>query len=121
MYVLTLKNRLNEFRAVQRLRELGLLDEGLLPLVEVVKKDVAFDKLVNPSTGEYVKVNKPYKSGKRKGQPRMCTVDDLETERDVTLDNISDAFAGKKGVGRLLPLLYAQIQRRRPLKMQACS
>ena len=57
MYVLTLKNRLNEFRAVQRLRELGLLDEGLLPLVEVVKKDVAFDKLVDPSTGEYVKVN----------------------------------------------------------------
>lgn len=96
MYVLTLKNRLNEFRTVQRLRELGLLDEGLLPLVEVVKKDVAFDKLVDPSTGEYVKVNKPYKSGKRKGQPRMCTVDDLETERDVTLDNISDAFAGKK-------------------------
>ena len=92
MYMLTIKNRKNEIRAVKMLRENGLLDEGLLPLVEVIVRKTKCDKAIDKETGKLARINKPYKTGSRKGEDRWVTYDDPSTERDVTLEEISDLF-----------------------------
>lgn len=116
--MLTLKNRDNEFKAVRVLRENHLFAEGLIPMIEVIREDFHFDKLIDPVTGDYVKTAKPYKSGKRKGQMRMCKVDDPSTKREVTLSNIEAAFPGMRV---LVDFFRCDIQKYKEADLAKCK
>lgn len=91
MYMLTIKNRPYEFKAVSILMKHGLMTDDMLTLVEVIQEEIECDKMVDPITGQLIKVNKPTQRGK----DRWCSVNDHATDRDVTLRNISDRF-GKR-------------------------
>lgn len=91
MRILAIKNRQNELKAMEKLLARGAFPKGLVPLVEIMKADLEYDKMRDPATGEYVTEPKRIKGGrviKRK-------VDDPTSERDVTLDRISNLFAGR--------------------------
>lgn len=118
MYMLTLKNRDSEFRAVRVLRENHLLAEGLVPMVEVIRDDFHYDKLIDPTTGDYVIIEKPNKSGKCKGKMRMCKVDDLATKREVTLSKISAAFPGMRV---LVDFFRCDIQKYKDADLAKCD
>lgn len=91
MRVLAIKNRKNELQAMEKLIARQALPHGLVPLVEIMKLDIEYDKKRNPVTGEYVTEPKTIKGGK----VINCKVDDPETERDITLSNISNLFTGR--------------------------
>lgn len=90
MRILAIKNRQNELKAMEKLLARGAFPKGLVPLVEIMKADLEYDKMRDPTTGEYVTEPKRIKGGKVINRK----VDDPATERDVTLDNISSLFAG---------------------------
>lgn len=91
MRVLAIKNRRNELQAMEKLIVRHALPVGLVPLVEIMKLDLEYDKKRDPVTGEYVTKPKPIKGGKIIN----CKVDDPESERDVTLSKISNLFTGR--------------------------
>lgn len=91
MYILTIKNRPYEFKAISILIESGLMTNDMFALVEVIQEDIECDKKVDPITGQLIKVNKPT----RQGKDRWCSVDDHSTDRDVALRNISDRFGNR--------------------------
>lgn len=95
MYMLAIKNRGGEYRAVEALKDAGCMENGVMTLVEVIREETTCDYLVDPYTGEYIKENRPVKSGKNKGADRWCKVKDPSSERDVTLENIEKRFAGR--------------------------
>ena len=91
MRMLAIKNRKNELQAIEKLIAMQALPLELVPLVEIMKLDLEYDKKRDPITGEYVTEPKPIKGGKVINRK----VDDPETERDVTLSNISSLFTGR--------------------------
>lgn len=91
MRVLAIKNRKNELQAMEKLIARQALPLGLVPLVEVMKSYLEYDKKRDPVTGEYITEPKSIKGGK----VINCKVDDPKSERDVTLGNISRLFAGR--------------------------
>lgn len=91
MRVLAIKNRKNELRAMEKLLARDMFPNGLVPLVEIMRADLEYDKLRDSVTGEYVTEPKPIKGGK----VIRCKVDDPASERDVTLHNISTLFDGR--------------------------
>lgn len=91
MRILAIKNRKNELQAMEKLLARDAFPQGLIPLVEVMKADLEYDKMTDPVTGEYVTEPKMIKGGKVINRK----IDDPATERDVTLDKIARLFAGR--------------------------
>lgn len=94
MYIPVIKNHAAELRAIRKLRDAGCINQDLIPLVEIVRKDVEMDQLVDSGTGEPVMEEVPYKSGKKVGQLHKVAIKDPKTKRDVTLRNISGLLPG---------------------------
>lgn len=90
MRILAIKNRQNELKAMEKLLARGAFPKGLVPLVEIMKADLEYDKMRDQATGEYVTEPKEIKGGKVINRK----VDDPASERDVTLARISNLFAG---------------------------
>lgn len=91
MYVIAMKNRLNEMSAMKELQSAGLLRSDMLPLVEVIREEYEFDKLCDPDTGEYVTEKRRCKDGR----VRNYKIDDPNSKRDVTLDTICGLFPNR--------------------------
>ncbi|HIW75925.1 hypothetical protein [Gordonibacter sp.] len=92
MYMLTIKNRASEYKAVKELEKAGCLQNGLMPLVEIIQENFAYDNLIDPETGEFVKEDRPIKSGENKGKTRSFKIKDPSTKRNVTLEKIEEHF-----------------------------
>ena len=89
--VLMLKNRKNELRAMSKILEENLFPDSLIPLIEIIREEKEYDKKIDPATGEFVTERRKL----RNGAARKYKVDDLSTERDVTLQNISELFKNR--------------------------
>lgn len=92
MYVIAMKNRLNEISAMKELQSEGLLRSDMLPLVEVIHEEYEFDKLRNPTTGEYITEKRRCKDGR----VRNYKIDDPDSRRDITLDTICGLFPNRR-------------------------
>lgn len=92
MYVIAMKNRVNEMSALKELQSAGLLRSDMLPLVEVIHEEYAFDKLRNPTTGEYITEKRRCRDGK----VRKYKINDPNSRRDVTLDTICALFPNRR-------------------------
>lgn len=91
MYVIAMKNRPYEIAAMKQLQEHGYLRTDMVPLVEIIKETRKCDDLVDPNTGELVKRKQLCSDG----IVRSYRIPDRRTERDVTLQMVSDLFPGR--------------------------
>lgn len=91
MRFLAIKNKKNELKALKIAFENGYAPDNLAFLVEVIHGNYKYDKLIDPETGEPVRIPKKCTDGKT----RYYKVDDPASEQDVTLPNLAALFQGK--------------------------
>lgn len=91
MYVIAMKNRSCEIAAMKQLQEHGYLRPDMMPLVEIIKETHKCDDLVDPETGAPIK----RKQRCNDGVVRSYRITDQSTERDVTLQIVSDLFSAR--------------------------
>jgi hypothetical protein len=86
--VLVLKNRQNELKAMSKILDKNLYPNDLIPLIEIISEAKKYDKKIDPVTGKFVTNPRRTSTGKL----RHYKIDDPDTERDVTLRNLSELF-----------------------------